>query len=182
VPEIVFCEDVTVNVQIVDGPKHKPRFTVPLTVAKGRLQVADHAAAYPNLLIAVPGNILKTIVAENLSWDEACIGYWCRFDRSPDIYHAGFWRLLQAPYYRRPVDPPPADRGRITANTVVADLLETHGDNADRILRRHGFYCVGCHHSTHDTLAHGAKHHAIEAIQLERLVQELNQALDRHET
>jgi len=129
----------------------------------------------PNLLIEIPCGVLRHIVTENLSWDEAHIGYWCRFTRLPDVYHAGFWRLLQAPYYNRPADIPPVNNKPISAETVIADLIEAYGDQAERLMRRYGLYCTGCHHSTHDTLALGGRHHGINEEQINYLVRELNQ-------
>jgi CMP-N-acetylneuraminate monooxygenase len=114
-------------------------------------------------------------VKENLSWDEAKIGYWCRFSRSPNVYHAGFRRLLQAPYFKRPANPPPVGHTPIRASSVIADLIEIHGEQAERVLRRYGMYCAGCQHSTYDSIALGASHHGIEEKQVDRLVQELNQ-------
>ena len=112
-----------------------------------------------------------------MSWDEATIGLWCRFTRSPDVYNAGFWRLLQAPYYRKPLQISRVANGLIRKESVVGDILETYGDQADRIMRRNGLYCVGCDHSTYETIELGARQHGIDAMQLDHLIQELNQTL-----
>ena len=59
------------------------------------------------------------------------------------MYQAGFWRLLQAPYYKNLIEVPALYDRPITGETVIADLIETYGDAADRIMRRYGLYCEG---------------------------------------
>jgi len=63
------------------------------------LKVSPTLIDAPSVLIEIPEEVLSHIIREDLSWDEALIGYWCRLSRNPDVYHANFWRLLQAPYY-----------------------------------------------------------------------------------
>ena len=140
----------------------------------GKIRILPEAPPAPNLTIEVPVGILKLIIEENLSWDEAHIGFWCRFSRSLDVYHAGFWRLLQAPYFKRAAEPPPGGNGAFTPDSVIAEVIEAHGEPAERILRRYGLYCAGCHRATYDSLALGARHHGLDAAQVERLVRELN--------
>ena len=102
--------------------------------------------------------MLAAIIAEDLSWDEAFIGYWCRFERNPDVYHAQFWRLLQAPYYQKSLSR--AANG-VAGDTSVADLLDRYGEDGVRVLARHGLYCAGCYRSTAETLADAAAQHGI---------------------
>jgi CMP-N-acetylneuraminate monooxygenase len=174
-PEITLCEDLTVRVRGMREGFATSALDIAFAIEAGRLRILKAPPKVANLLIEISCGVLKRIITENLSWDEAHIGYWCRFTRSPDVYHAGFWRLLQAPYYNKPADIPSIDQQPITAETVIADLIEAYGDRADRILRRYGLYCVGCHHSTHDTVALGARHHGLNAGQTEYLIRELNQ-------
>jgi CMP-N-acetylneuraminate monooxygenase len=173
-PEIVFCEDLTVRLRATGGNDDPANLDISFSINGGRLRMSQTAFEMPNLLIEIPSGILKQIVTKNLSWDEAHIGYWCRFTRSPDIYHAGFWRLLQAPYFNKPPDPPLMGYEPITGDSVVADIVERHGERAERILRRYGFYCTGCHRSPGESLAQGAKYHGITKGQTDRLVTELN--------
>jgi CMP-N-acetylneuraminate monooxygenase len=121
----------------------------------------------------LPRAVLGTIVYDDESWDEAHIGYWCRFHRSPDIYHAGLWRLLQAPYYRTSDEPLRSNGSAVTRNSVIAEVLERLGEPADRILRRHGLFCVGCTHSAADTLYRGALAHGLDDQRIDRLTAEL---------
>ena len=64
----------------------------------------------------------------------------------------------------------------IAATSTVADVLEAHGDRADRILRRYGLYCLGCQHSTADSLEMAARQHGLEPKRCDLLIKELNQA------
>ena len=64
----------------------------------------------------------------------------------------------------------------ITESSTVAEVLEAHGAAADRVLRRYGLYCFGCHHSTSESIAGAARVHGIESRRVEALVSELNRA------
>ena len=128
-----------------------------------------------NLTIEIPAGVLAAIVHDNISWDEAHTGFWCRFSCQPDGYHTGFWRLLQSPYFGKPAELLPRHRrDTISASRAIAGVLERYGPPADRVIRRYGLYCVGCKHSTADTLAHAAEIHGVGDDQLARLICELN--------
>jgi CMP-N-acetylneuraminate monooxygenase len=198
-PEMRFCEDLTCVLRGFDGEGRFP-VEVAFEVAGHRLRLLPEPPAEPNLTIEVPLGILGQLVQEGLSWDEAFIGYWCRLNRSPNVYHAGFWRLLQAPYYRRAVagsavgeaaGARPENRrasgapGQLPAegaqelgpDSTIAEVLEAHGRPADLILRRHGLYCFGCSRSPFETIRLGAQKHGLTDHELERLVAELKAAL-----
>ncbi len=176
VPEIAFCEDVLVRLQADSATTPSASIDIWFAVADGRLSIARPDAGGPNLLIQVPLAIATAVVRQELSWDEAFIGYWCRFDRHPDVYHSGFWRLFQAPYYKRPIDVRESAALPIALSSTVADVLETYGDRADRVLRRYGLYCLGCQHSTAESLEMAARQHGLEARRCDLLIKELNQA------
>jgi CMP-N-acetylneuraminate monooxygenase len=169
VPEVAFCEDVTVRMQA-------DPIDLSFAVENGRLSILDAPADAPNLRISLPLAIATAVVRQELSWDEAFIGYWCRFDRRPNVYHSGFWRLFQAPYYKRPIDPRAPAHPDIAPSSTVAEVLEAHGDRADRILRRYGLYCLGCQHSTAESLEMAARQHGLEPKRSDMLIRELNQA------
>ncbi|MGH9944782.1 MAG: Rieske 2Fe-2S domain-containing protein [Pyrinomonadaceae bacterium] len=179
-PEIAFCENLTVRMRAVGAGGGPDNLEVAFEVADGRLRILPAAPETPNLTLEMPAGILRRTIAENLSWDEAFIGYWCRFTRNPNVYHAGFWRMLQAPYFAKPAVTPAAAAvvgELITSTSVIAEVLEVYGGRAERILRRHGLYCAGCQHSTFDSIDAGAKSHGLDKKQSERLVRELNRAL-----
>ena len=142
----------------------------------GRLSLLDAPLDRPNLSMTMPLAVLTAVIREELSWDEAFIGYWCRFDRRPNVYHSGFWRLFQAPYFRRPLNVAEASATVIRPQSTMAEVLENHGDRADRILRRYGLYCLGCQHSTADSIEMATVHHGIDAKQRDALLKELNRA------
>jgi len=178
--EIAFCEDLSVTVRLMPQPSAPATPDIGFEIAAGKLRILPAPANSPNLLIEIPPGILRRIITENLSWDEAHIGYWCRFSRQPDVFHAGFWRLLQAPYFAKAANIKPNPKpniGPITGSWILADILEKFGDRADRIIRRYGLYCAGCQHSTADTIAQGARQHGLDDSHLDRLLRELNEGV-----
>ena len=177
VPEITHCEELTARICGTGSSRDEQTLDVSFAIAAGRLAVLPAPLERPNLNITVPLAILTSVVREGLSWDEAFIGFWCRFDRHPNVYHAGFWRLLQAPYYRRSVDLHASQGAGINGASTVAEVLEAYGAPADRILRRYGLYCSGCHHSTADSIDMAARQHGIDLQRVQLLVGELNRAL-----
>ena len=173
VPDIAFCEDLTVLVK-----SHCGRASLAIDISAGELRILPSAPAQPNVTIALPAGVLRAVIEDDLSWDEALIGYWGRLDRSPDVYHAGFWRLLQAPYYRRPLSTVARFPGSLTPETPIAEITEIFGDDADRVMRRHGLYCVGCHKAPFESIAQGAAQHGLAEGQVDRLLQELQLLAD----
>ena len=174
VPEIVHCEDLTVSIQAPSDRRDDDRMDVAFEIRDGRMRLLGAAPSLPNLTITIPRAVLAAVIRGGLSWDEAFIGYWCRFDRHPNVYHAGFWRLFQAPYFKRP--PRPMERAAppmISAGSTVAEVLERHGAEADRILRRYGLYCNGCQHSTAESIEIAARQHGVEEHRLDLMVREL---------
>ena len=175
IPEIVHCEDLTVRIRAASA-EVRCSLDVSFAIAAGRLTVLTSAPNVPNLSIDIPLNVLTAVIRNELSWDEAFIGYWCRFDRHPDVYHAGFWRLFQAPYLKRRGRVPVGAPVRIGAASTVAELLESHGPDADRILRRYGLYCSGCQHSIAESIEMAARQHGVNPARVDQLVRELNSA------
>jgi CMP-N-acetylneuraminate monooxygenase len=178
VPEIVHCEDLTVRIRALSSTSSRDPLDVSFAVVAGRLSILGEPPAVPNLTITIPLGVLTAVIRDGLSWDEAFIGYWCRFDRHPNVYHAGFWRLLQAPYFKKAVNTPMSTPGAISRASTVAEVLEAHGPEADRIFRRYGLYCSGCQHSTAESIEAAARQHGVDAHRIELLVRELTRACD----
>ncbi|MGE7672171.1 Rieske 2Fe-2S domain-containing protein [Lysinibacillus sp. NPDC094403] len=173
IPEMIFCEDVTVQVNAY-GAKIK---TVCFEVKSGHLSIVEKLEQ-PNITFNVPEHILHYVIAENESWDEPIIGYWCNFSRSPDVYHADFWRLLQAPYYKKQVDmTSDSNSYNITLESNVASLLEVYGEEAERILGRYGLYCIACLYAPYENIKNAAQIHGLSEEKQQRLVKELNRCL-----
>jgi CMP-N-acetylneuraminate monooxygenase len=177
VPEMAHCEDLTVRIIGVSGTGER-RTDVAFAVTAGTLRRLDTPPERANLTMKMPLTVLGAVVRNDLSWDEAFIGYWCEFDRYPNVYHAGFWRLFQAPYYKKPLGHKPAgSKATVGRQTTVAELLEAYGDDADRVLRRYGLYCRGCAHSTAESIELAARQHGVDHRRLDLLVSELNRAI-----
>lgn len=177
VPAVGLCEDLTVR---LTGRSSEPARTldVAFEVRTGRVSLLAQPPERANLTIGMPLSILTAVVRDDLSWDEAFIGYWCEFDRHPNVYHAGFWRLLQAPYFKRPVPfSAPARTTEVTSASIVAEILEAHGPTADRVLRRYGLYCLGCAHGISESIALAARQHGVDDRRVDLLVRDLNGAI-----
>jgi CMP-N-acetylneuraminate monooxygenase len=179
VPEIALCENLVVRLRALAAASDRPAWEVSFTIADGRLSVLQTPPSAVNLSIDIPLGLLTAVIQGDLSWDEAFIGYWCRFSRDSSVYHAGFWRLFQAPYFNRPADPSAPVPGLINPTSTVAEVLEAHGVEADRILRRYGLYCSGCQHSTADSIEMAVRQHGVDARRAARLIRELNSAFPR---
>jgi CMP-N-acetylneuraminate monooxygenase len=175
--EIAHSENLTGSFDVCKGDYSEDLFNVSFAIEEGRLRISETVGS-PNLAIRIPLEAVSQIIDHDLSWDEAFIGYWCRFDRDPDVYHAGFWRLMQSPSASRKVSLPKYNGGAIGPHSVIAEILEDFGDEADRILKRYGLYCLGCQHSTQETVANAALQHGLEQQKVEILVRELARTFD----
>jgi CMP-N-acetylneuraminate monooxygenase len=98
VPDINFCSDISVQVTCSNNGDDK--FSLYIRIEDGQLKVFDEGEG-ADVFLRVPEGVFAHILENDISWDEAHIGYWCEMYRSPDEYHFDFWRLLQAPYYER---------------------------------------------------------------------------------
>lgn len=174
VPEMIFCEDVSVQVNSVSDSEI---ITVFFEIFKGKLNIVN-AIESPNLVFNIPGHLLKYLIDENESWDEPIIGYWCEFSRNPDVYHADFWRLLQAPYYKKNMRIVADDsQSFISKKSNIAKTLETYGEDAERILSRYGLYCSACQYAPYENIENAAIIHGLSDEKISRLVKELNRCL-----
>ncbi|MGO4546727.1 Rieske 2Fe-2S domain-containing protein [Paenibacillus sp. 2TAB23] len=176
VPEIIFSEDVEVLLTST-GKMPGLAFDVSFRIANGELTIEEVGLKRTGITISMPNEILGSIVQKDISWDEAFIGYWCSFYRDSDIYHADFWRLLQAPYYRK--NPRINRLSQLNAKNdinkmTIADLFDRYGDDVERILGRYGLYCMGCYRSNQETLELALLSHGILQEKKERLYQELD--------
>ena len=176
VPEIATCENLTVRMIGIGSSGND--VDVSFAITNGHLAQLTETPERPNLKMTMPLPIMTAVIEQDLSWDEAFIGYWCDFERHPNVYHAGFWRLFQAPYYQKRIPAGEAASGTtVSRQSTVAELLEAYGSNADRVLRRYGLYCRGCQHSTAESLELAARQHGVEERRVETMVQELNRVI-----
>jgi CMP-N-acetylneuraminate monooxygenase len=173
VPDVAFCEDVIVTIEGTDG--EAVMLEIWIEVAGGRVSVLTRRPPTSNLTMRMPLNILRHIIVHNASWDEAHVGFWCQFSRDPDVFSAGWWRLLQAPYYVKPAGLAKAGEwAQLEDGTSVADLIERHGSLVERILGRYGLYCAGCANAPSESVARAAERHGLAPDSTERLMRELN--------
>lgn len=177
VPEIAFCEDLVVTLRTRAGAEvaRETHFTV----RDGHLEMRHRPHDAENLVIDMPDNVLRHLIQTDASWDDAHVGFWCRFSRTPDVFNAGFWRLLQAPYYLRHLrdDAPMRANGAVAAHANVAGLIERFGAPAERILGRYGLHCGACPHAPAESVASAAERHGVAATDVDRLLRELDRVL-----
>jgi CMP-N-acetylneuraminate monooxygenase len=175
IPDIAFCEDLVVRVEATEGAV--PVLTESFEIRAGELTLVD-SLRVPDLAIQVPLGVLRHLVAEEASWDEAHVGFWCRFSRTPDVFHAGFWRLLQAPYFRRPTELAAlTGTSEIDRTTSIARLIECYGRPAEQVLSRYGLHCSGCPHAPAESVSLAARRHGVDDAMVNRLVRELQVVL-----
>ncbi len=178
VPEIIFCENICVRMTVLQEYQGKEMFSLDFKIQDGRLDLID-AGSKANLHIIIPRQVLGHLIQDDLSWDEATIGYWCEFDRDPDVFHAAFWRLLQAPYYKKQM---PSLRAAgllpINKNTSIADLIDKN-DHVEHVLRRYGLYCGSCNKGYQENIIQGARFHGLNEKSVGHLIRELNHILEQ---
>ncbi|WP_258864173.1 MULTISPECIES: MBL fold metallo-hydrolase [unclassified Helicobacter] len=172
IPEMQFCEDL--NVSVYPDSDNLKAFS--FEVRNGYLELLDTHIESPNLTIKIPSEILMYIVKNNESWDEATIGYWCEFSRNPDIYHTEFWRILQAPFYLKGLGLKNQKQNLafIDENSNVAMVLESLGNEGQKILSRYGLYCLSCNKAPAESLTHACNMHGISNTRAQRMIKELN--------
>lgn len=168
IPEMVFCEDLSVSIY----PDSNPKLAFSFIVENGNLQILPNLLDSPNLTMKIPSHILMYIVKNNESWDEATIGYWCEFSRNPDLYHAEFWRILQTPYYLK--NHHIINQNTITAKSNIAEIIEKLKDTGNKILNRYGLYCLTCHKAPMETIEQACNMHGIDESRMNRMIKELN--------
>ena len=84
-----------------------------------------------------PGPIVQEIIKNDLSWDEIQSGYWCEFDRNPDVYNIGLWKLLHAPWRARiHLQEIKTKSIQITDKTSIADIIENGNEETIKTLEQ----------------------------------------------
>lgn len=72
------------------------------TVPKGRIEAqydaSEESAAPRRKLIKIRREALWQLVRHNMPWEEAMIGFQCRFKRKPDVYNHKFWHHFSKVY------------------------------------------------------------------------------------
>ncbi len=63
---------------------------------------------------------------------------------------------------------------KITKDTNIASLLETHPHLMPVLMEKYNLHCVGCFAATFETLEQGAKAHGMSDKQIKNMVEDLN--------
>ncbi|MFC3867524.1 hypothetical protein [Helicobacter equorum] len=143
-----------------------------IEIKNGELKILDSIVKNPHITISAPESILACIVDNNESWDEASIGYWCKFHRSPDVYHSEFWRLLQAPYFLKHKNYKSKLDSVICKETPISKILDSK--SYLKVLNRYGLYCSICDKAKAETLELASLIHGLTPQNLDRMIKELN--------
>jgi hypothetical protein len=78
-----------------DRPTVRP---VPSGHLERRYEDAPEDASLRRKLIKIRREVLWHVIQNRLPWEEAMIGFQCRFKRKPDFYNHGFWRHFSKVY------------------------------------------------------------------------------------
>ena len=136
-----------------------------------------------DMTMSCPSELVKEIIKNDLSWDEAHIGYWCKFSRYPDLYNMFFWRLLYAPWQgRKKLEvnnmSNQISKIKLDSNVSIANIIEFGGKPAVEILEKYGLYCSGCNASLGESIVEGCKVHGLSALQTDKVINELQKIID----
>ena len=163
VPEIQHCEDIQVKLN-----------DTYFNIQGGIISTNGKYKTDTDLTIKIPVEILSRIIKEDMSWDEAHIGYWCQFSRT-GAYNHNFWRLLQSPYYKKSIDLKHDENSGevINLESNVADTISLYPES-ERVLRRYGLYCAMCASAPMESIAQAGNRHGLTPILLNRLISDIN--------
>jgi len=66
---------------------------------------------------------------------------------------------------------------RITKDMTLGELVVKHPEAA-QVMLKHGMHCIGCHMAAMETIAEGAAGHGITGKGLDKLIREMNDAVE----
>lgn len=127
---------------------------------------------YPNsasegfisISVEIPTYIFKLFADGQANWDHIAIGYWGKWNRSPNVYPANFMRLLQSgdtTEYAVAGTLISASEGELLKSTV-GDLIEKNPKAFGMVLNRAGLPCVTCTHSNAEKLSDALAIHNVD--------------------
>jgi len=133
-----------------------------------------------DLSMSCPGAIVQNIITNNLSWDE--IYYWSTFSKGRDAYNIAFWKLLHTPWEAQGNSSNKLlIKNEIENRISIATILENGGDEALKVMEKHGLFCGSCDAALGETVEDGCKSHGLDKQKSESLVFELEQILKKRE-
>ena len=182
-PDIRHCEDVFLRVRCFSRDWTEQLFEVPIRIVKSQLTVEPvdcEPDGLPTFHLDVTEDILKPILSENVSWDEARVGCHLRWWRNTNAVHTGLLRLLQGPYGQKRAEHEAIRRTGVSASNSIASVIEMFGDDASRIFSRCGLYCVGCSLSPWESIEAGAAKHGLTQAETASLLEDINRLASTH--
>ena len=69
----------------------------------------------------------------------------------------------------------------ITKNILILEIAERYPRLADILVEKYGFHCLGCSMSAVETLAEGAMGHGMSKKEVEEMVTELNDLVNKED-
>ena len=66
----------------------------------------------------------------------------------------------------------------IKKDMMIGEILEQNPEAA-QVMAKHGLHCIGCHIGVYESLADGCKAHGMEDEQVELLVKEINELIEK---
>jgi len=135
-----------------------------------------------DMTMSCPSELVQEIIKNDLSWDEAHIGYWCKFSRYPDLYNISLWRLLHAPWQgRKKLEEETSNqisKTKFDSNVSIANIIEIGGKPVIELFEKYGLYCSGCNASLGENIIDGCKVHGLNASQTNKVINELQKIID----
>ncbi len=131
-----------------------------------------------NMLWECPGHIIQKVIKNDLSWDEAELGYWCKYSREPDIYNIALWKILNSPWRARKSIS--NDLLKPISTISIADLIEHNGDKISNILQKYGLFCVGCGSSIGENIHDACEIHGFSEQRKNSMIKEIEAKLGVH--
>ncbi|MDC1194370.1 MBL fold metallo-hydrolase [Pseudomonadota bacterium] len=155
VPEINLMKNYNFMLEIM-SPSSSYKFCC--EIKNKNLKIVRDVPQKTDLHFQIPTNLMIKIVTENMSWDEAYIGYWCKI-KSESYFYLDFWRLIQAPYFRK------SRKSSLTKNDnlqlPISYFIEKDPDLARSVFGFMGLNCLTCDRSTQETVQEGAVKHGL---------------------
>ncbi|MEK9657115.1 MAG: Rieske 2Fe-2S domain-containing protein [bacterium] len=175
-PQIKFCENTTIRFNLTNMD-YETLKTLYIEIKDCKLRYLGPVQLEDlHIQINIPICIFNLILDEKLSWDEAFVGYWCRFFRENDEYKVGFWRLLQAPYYKK--SDKNLKEGGVLLNTSVEEIIRTYGCDSVKVLNRFGLYCHSCELAHSESLETAMNKHGLTDVQKKQIISEISFKID----
>jgi len=146
------CENVSLSVRI-SGIRFSENF-----------RFGDGTSpAVVEIRVEIPRWIAELLVHGDTTviWNHLDIGYWCLWERTPDVYPPNFMRLLQMGRPSSLFSETKTVDLQAIRSKAVADFIEKDAELAQAILSRAGLPCVSCTRANSDSLGDAFEIHAV---------------------